>query len=87
VGSADPERLLKLEVPEILLTVGSEGSFVIAHGHVEHVPAVEIADLVDPTGAGDTFAMAYLAERAAGAEPLDGARAAAGAVADLLAGR
>jgi sugar/nucleoside kinase (ribokinase family) len=83
-GSADPERLRMLGLPEILLTVGSQGSFVITPEVIEHVPAVEIADFVDPTGAGDTFAMAYLVGRAAGAEPVEAARAAAAAVAAFL---
>jgi len=85
VGSADPERLLALGVPEILLTLGSRGSFVIATGLIEHVPALEVAGPVDPTGAGDTFSMAFLTQRAAGAEPVEAARAATASVAAFLA--
>jgi len=86
VGSSDPERIRMLGVPEILLTLGSQGSFVITPDVVEHVPAVEVEGSVDPTGAGDTFSMAYLVERAAGTEPVESARAATAAVADFLAG-
>ena len=85
VGSADPVRLLALGVPEILLTLGSRGSFVIATGLIEHVPALEFAGSVDPTGAGDTFSMAFLTQRAAGAEPVEAARAATASVAAFLA--
>jgi sugar/nucleoside kinase (ribokinase family) len=76
---------LALGVPEILLTLGSRGSFVIATGHVEHVPAFEISGVLDPTGAGDTFSMAFLTQRAAGAEPVEAARAATATVAAFLA--
>lgn len=84
LGSAEPEGLRALGVPEALLTLGSRGSFVIAPGLIEHVPALEVAGPVDPTGAGDTFSMAFLVERAAGAEPVEAARAAAAAVAAFL---
>jgi len=86
VGSSDPERLRMLGVPEILLTLGSRGSFVITPELAEYVPAVEVEGPVDPTGAGDTFSMAFLVERAAGAELVDSARAAAAAAAASLAG-
>jgi sugar/nucleoside kinase (ribokinase family) len=85
VGSADPERLRSLGVPEVLLTLGSRGSFVVTAGAIEHVPAVDVSGPVDPTGAGDTFSATYLARRAAGAEPVEAARSAAEAVAEFLA--
>lgn len=85
VGGSDPERLRMLGVPEILLTLGPRGSFVVTPELVEHVPAVEVAGSVDPTGAGDTFSMAFLVERAAGAELVDSARAAAAAASASLA--
>ena len=85
VGSTDPERLRALGVPEILLTLGSQGSFVITPRLVEHMPAGDVAGPVDPTGAGDTFSMAFLTQRAAGAEPVEAARAATATVAAFLA--
>jgi sugar/nucleoside kinase (ribokinase family) len=80
VGSADPERLHTLRVPEVLLTLGSRGSFVVTPDLVEYVPAVEADGPIDPTGAGDTFAATYLSGRATGAEPVEAARMAAEAV-------
>lgn len=85
VGSANPERLRALGVPEVLLTLGSQGSFVVTPDLIEHVAAVEVEAPVDPTGAGDTFSVAYLARRAVGAEPAEAARAAAATVAAFLA--
>lgn len=85
LGSADPERLHELGVPEVLLTLGSEGSFVVTPDLIEHVAAVEVDGPVDPTGAGDTFSVAYLTRRADGAEPVEAARAAAATVAAFLA--
>ena len=53
--------------------------------HVEHVPAVPVDGEVDPTGAGDTYSVTYLVQRAAGAEPVEAARVAAATVSAFLA--
>ena len=84
LGSADPEALRALAVPEVILTLGAEGSFVVTPQRLEHVAAVEVAGPVDPTGAGDTFSVAYLTRRADGAEPVEAARDAAATVAAFL---
>jgi sugar/nucleoside kinase (ribokinase family) len=84
VGSADPERLHALQVPEVLLTLGSQGAYVITSDLVEHVPAQAVDGPVDPTGAGDTFSMTYLKRRTEGAEPVEAARTAAETVAAFL---
>lgn len=84
-GSADPERLKELGLPEVILTLGPKGSFVITADTIEGIAAQEIAGAVDPTGAGDTYSAAYLLARSAGAEPVEAARAAAEAVAEFLA--
>lgn len=81
IGSVDG-----LGVPEVLLTRGSRGSTIIAAGRVEDVPAYPILD-VDPTGAGDVFAVVYLASRGAGFSPGGAARRATAAVAEMLARR
>jgi sugar/nucleoside kinase (ribokinase family) len=83
-GGADPHRLRSLGVPEVLLTLGSRGSVVVLEGLVERIAAPELAGPVDPTGAGDAYAAAYLVSRARGAAPVEAARAAATTVADLL---
>jgi sugar/nucleoside kinase (ribokinase family) len=85
VGSADPERLRDLGVPEVVLTLGSQGAWVITPALVEHVAAVPVEGEVDPTGAGDTYSVTYIVRRAAGAEPVEAARAAAETVSAFLA--
>jgi sugar/nucleoside kinase (ribokinase family) len=85
VGSADPEGLRALGVPEVLLTLGSQGSWVITPELAEHVQAVEVGGPVDPTGAGDTYSVIYLVQRAEGAEPVEAARVAAETVSAILA--
>jgi sugar/nucleoside kinase (ribokinase family) len=85
VGSAEPERLLELGVPEVILTLGSQGAWVVTPGLVEHVPAVPVEGDVDPTGAGDTYSVTYIVQRAGGAEPVEAARAAAATVSEFLA--
>jgi sugar/nucleoside kinase (ribokinase family) len=84
VGSAQPERLRALGVPEVILTLGSQGAWVVTPDAVEHVPAVRVEGAVDPTGAGDTYSVTYVVQRAAGAEPVEAARVAAETVSGLL---
>jgi sugar/nucleoside kinase (ribokinase family) len=86
-GSAEPEALAELGVPEVVLTLASAGSVVVVRGHAEHVPALPVGDDVDPTGAGDAFGAAYLAARADGHAPASAARRATALVAALLLGR
>jgi sugar/nucleoside kinase (ribokinase family) len=86
VGSAKPERLRSLGVPEVILTLGPKGSVVITPDRLEGVPAAEVEAPVDPTGAGDMFSAAYLVARSADAEPLEAARNATETVASFLAG-
>lgn len=85
VGSAEPKRLLSLGVPEVILTLGSQGAWVVTSEVVEHVPAVAVEGTVDPTGAGDSYSVTYLVQRAAGAEPVEAARVAAATVSAFLA--
>lgn len=84
VGSADPVALQGLGVPEVLLTLGSQGAWVVTPAGAEHVPAVPVEGAFDPTGAGDTFSVTYLVQRVAGAEPVEAARVAAATVSAFL---
>lgn len=85
VGSAEPQKLHSLGVPEVILTLGSQGAWVVTPDLVEHVPAVQVDGDVDPTGAGDTYSVTYIVQRAAGAEPVEAARVAAATVSEFLA--
>ena len=85
IGDAELESLVSLGVPEIVVTFGLEGSLVLARGTATHVPAHVVH--ADPTGAGDAFAVAYLAARADGHAPVSAARRATALVAALLEGR
>ena len=85
VGNAEPARIRELGVPEVILTLGSEGAWVVTHSLVEHIPAIPVDEPVDPTGAGDTYSVTYLVQRARGAEPVEAARVAAETVSKLLA--
>ena len=86
VGSAEPEALQALGIPELILTLGSQGSCVITPDAIAVVQAREVVGPVDPTGAGDTYSAAYLAARAAGAEPAEAADSATTTVAAFLSG-
>ena len=85
VGSAEPHALQTLGVPEVILTLGSAGAWVITPEATEHVPAVPVDGPVDPTGAGDAYSVTYVVQRLAGAEPVEAARVAAETVSAFLA--
>lgn len=65
VGSLDERSLAALGVPEVVVTLGSRGCIVVARRSLVHVPAEPLGG-VDPTGAGDEFAAAYLVFRSRG---------------------
>jgi sugar/nucleoside kinase (ribokinase family) len=85
VGSAEPDRMRELGVPEVMLTLGARGAWVVTPTLLEHIPAIPVEGPVDPTGAGDTYSVTYLVQRAKGAEPVEAARVASETVSALLA--
>jgi sugar/nucleoside kinase (ribokinase family) len=87
LGEPDEDVLHSLGVPEVVVTLGSRGSLVFANGGLERVATQPVAGEVDPTGAGDAFAVAYLAARSGGHAPAASARRAGALVSGLLAGR
>ena len=87
LGEADEPSLRSLGVPEVVITRGSRGSLVLADGVLSEVPAQPVGGPIDPTGAGDAFAAAYLVARSSGHAPVAAARRATALVAGLLARR
>jgi len=73
----------ELPVPEVLLTHGALGSTVYVDGRCERIAARGVD--ADPTGAGDAFAIAYVAARAGGLPPVAAAELATSIVAGVLA--
>lgn len=61
-GTQDAVALLQrwaAQVPHVVLTDGPRGATVWVNGASQHIPAFPVAE-VDPTGAGDCFATAFL---------------------------
>jgi ribokinase len=58
----------------VYVTLGDRGALVFANGQQTHVAGIKANEL-DPTGAGDTFCGAVLAELARGANPVAAAEA------------
>lgn len=83
LGEVTRARLARLDVPEVLVTFGARGALVWAGGRLEHVAPPRIVE-GEPTGAGDAFAVGYLAARADGAEPFEAAESAAALVVEVL---
>ena len=69
-GGTDEAALRTLGIPEIVLTLGLRGSADhLADDIATHVDAVPVDGPVDPTGAGDSFLLAYAVARQRGAGP------------------
>ena len=69
VGGAEPERLHTLGVREVVLTLGSRGAVVVADGEATHIAPQPVDGAVEPTGAGDAFALQDVEGGANGATP------------------
>lgn len=61
------------QIPIAVVTLGERGAEVYHRGEVHHSPAFR-ARVVDPTGAGDAFAAAYLIKCYRGGDPFESAR-------------
>ncbi|MBI0539152.1 sugar kinase [Roseomonas sp. KE2513] len=72
-GEATPEGLIArfrtAGVPEVVVKLAEPGCIVAPLGRETPVPPPEAVKPVDTTGAGDSFAAAYLAARLNGADP------------------
>jgi sugar/nucleoside kinase (ribokinase family) len=86
-GEFDAATADRLGVPEILVTMGSEGCDIYKDGSVVRVPAAWRVTGVQTTGAGDMFTACYVANRAAGAGPVPAAERASELVARELEDR
>lgn len=69
-GFTDPrvaaKCLAEWGVKEVCVTLGSEGSIILAEGKFYDIPAYEPKEIVDATGCGDTYSAGYLWCRAQG---------------------
>lgn len=69
-GLTDPRAaamcLAEWGVKEVCVTLGSEGSIILAEGKFYDIPAYEPKEIVDATGCGDTYSAGYLWCRAQG---------------------
>jgi sugar/nucleoside kinase (ribokinase family) len=83
-GGLEPDALRALGVPEIVLTLGSQGALVVTRDDATSVPPNAAGGTVDPTGAGDAFSLVYVDGRARGLGPVVAAERAADVVADLI---
>jgi sugar/nucleoside kinase (ribokinase family) len=88
-GEADPESAARairaLGPQEVLVTLGAQGSLVLAADGLHRIPAVPPRQAVDPTGCGDSFCAGYLFARLRGDPPEAAGRFAAALAALKLA--
>ncbi|MFD5825827.1 ribokinase [Lentzea sp. NPDC060358] len=72
--ASDWQGLLALGPASAVVTLGSRGVAVVQESGVVEVPAAEVAEVVDTTGAGDAFAGAVSARLADGDDLVQAAR-------------
>lgn len=77
-AQTDPGKLM-------FVTLGAQGTWVIQGNHKTHVPATP-AQVLDPTGAGDTFCGATIARLAQGYHPVQAAWQAMPLAAHMISG-
>lgn len=71
---ATAERLAAAGAREVVVKNGPEPCLIIAEGRIERVPPIAPENVVDTTGAGDSFGGAYLAGRILGMSPVKAAK-------------
>lgn len=71
-GCAD--RYKDTAVKELILKRGASDTIILQNGQETRVPVPPVKDIVDTTGAGDTFNAGYLAARLQGSSPADAAK-------------
>jgi sugar/nucleoside kinase (ribokinase family) len=73
--SGDEELIARFAelAPLLVVTLGAGGCRVYVDGEMEHVPVTRISE-VDPTGAGDIFAAAFLVRLRQSGDPVTAAR-------------
>jgi adenosine kinase len=54
------ETELKGETGFVVVTLGAEGSRILSAEGEEHVPAVPVGEVIDPTGAGDAYRAGFI---------------------------
>jgi sugar/nucleoside kinase (ribokinase family) len=79
----DGDALLGLGAPEVCVTMGADGVITVTAEGLRRVPGTGAGTYGDPTGAGDSFAAAYVLARARGV-PAAQAAAEAEAATDRL---
>jgi sugar/nucleoside kinase (ribokinase family) len=82
LAEEEAELVGEVDVPELVITLGSRGAIVRARGRETRVTTRPLER--DPTGAGDAFAAAYVVSRAAGHPPAAAARRATAVVGAAL---
>lgn len=73
--------LIEARARSVIITLGVAGSLVVTPDGSTHVPAVEATEVIDTTGAGDTFVGALAARLARPGSLVEAARAGAAAAA------
>ncbi|SER41327.1 2-keto-3-deoxygluconate kinase [Faunimonas pinastri] len=68
------ERIARTGAEEIVVKNGPDPCLLVSGGVSQHIAAEKPERIVDTTGAGDSFAGAYLAARIMGREPAEAAR-------------
>jgi len=66
-GKEDPEQaayqIAEFGPSEVIITLGSRGSLILAQGKLQRIPAYSPPQIVDATGCGDTYFAGYIFQR------------------------
>ncbi|MEM2754841.1 MAG: carbohydrate kinase family protein [Candidatus Methanomethylicia archaeon] len=67
-------KILNTGVKIVAVKAGAKGSYIAFNNNIHHIPAVRIKPVIDTTGAGDTYAAAFIVQTLRGKDPIQSAR-------------
>jgi len=86
IDHGDLEERLIEAIPIVAVTHGDRGASIYVDGQETRLGVYEQADVADPTGAGDTFAAAFVHRLHAGDDPVEAGRFASAAASIVIEG-
>lgn len=67
-------KILNVGVKIVVIKAGAKGSYVAFNKNIHYIPAVKVKPITDTTGAGDTYAAAFIVQTLKGKNPIQSAK-------------
>jgi len=67
-------KILDVGVKIVAVKAGVKGSYIAFNNNIHYIPAVKVKPVIDTTGAGDTYAAAFIVQTLKGKNPIQSAK-------------